>query len=799
MSEVSRLEPRFVELIAQEINCRPGQVQAAADLFAEGATVPFVARYRKEVTGGLIDEQLENLHKRRTYFIEFMERRDSILESIQEQGKLSDELEALIRSVDTKQHLEDLYLPYKRKRRTRAQIAKERGLELLADSLLEEAAKGGVAATLAQDFVDEEKQVADTDAALAGARDILAERLSENAEQREILRRKMNNESELKVKVLTGKEEEGKVYQDYFDYDERAGEIPSHRLLAILRGEREGFLVSDLSIDDELEINRLTTTWEVPLNSSCGEQIMQATTDGYKRLLRPSITNEIRGNMRERAEAKAISVFRENLEALLMQAPLGQIAVMGLDPGLRTGCKLAVTDGTGQVKATDVIYAIPPGARPDEARRTILRLVDAHDIRAVAIGNGTGSRETELFVRKVMKEAKRTSVIVAIVPETGASVYSASAIAREELPELDVSLRGAVSIARRIQDPLAELVKIEPKSMGVGQYQHDVNQKALAAELDLAVEGVVNKVGVELNTASHALLRRVSGVSERIAKAIVAHREKLGVFSERSQLLKVRGFGPKTYQLAAGFLRVHGAKNPLDATAVHPESYHIVETIAKELSVSLDDLVGNPSLAAKIDVAKFTNEDEGVGTFTLEDIRKELAQPGRDPRPEYVAPAWRDDVQSIDDLEEGMILEGRVSNVTNFGAFVDIGVKRDGLVHLSELSNKWVDDPLEVIKVGEIVKVKVIEVEKGRGRISLSIKALQEDASQTANRRSEAAARRSGGGGNRSGGGGGRNQRSGGGNRRGGNQRGGNQRGNTRGSGAGGAVTVADLMKKFGK
>jgi len=728
MSKTAVLEPRFVAMIASEVSCRPQQVQAASELFAEGATVPFVARYRKEATGGLEDLQLETLFKRREYFLELTERRDAILESIREQGKLTDELEAAVRAAVTKQELEDLYLPYKPKRRTRAQIAREKGLEPLADALLANAASRALPQELSREFVNAEKGVEDTDAALAGARDILAERLSENAHERSELRRVIAVEGTLRVRVLPEKEKdpEAATYRDYFEHDEPGRDIPSHRLLAILRGEREGFLISDLRVDDEREAERLGRSWRLPLDTPCGRQIAEASADGYKRLLRPSITNEVRSEMRERAEAQAIAVFRANLEALLLQAPLGQIAVMGLDPGFRTGCKLAVVDGTGRVVATDIIHPTQPQLDEVGSAKTVVSLIKKHGVHAVAVGNGTASRETEAFARKAVQEAELDKVVVAIVPETGASVYSASAVAREELPTMDVSLRGAVSIARRLQDPLAELVKIEPRSLGVGQYQHDVDQKALDRELDTAVEGAVNRVGVELNTASASLLRRVSGLSERLASAVVHHRDTNGPFKSRKALLKVSGFGPKTFELSAGFLRVREGENPLDRTAVHPERYEVVQKMAAALAVPVGSLVGNPELVGKLDFSRFADEAQQVGKFTLEDIRNELLRPGRDPRPEFKTPEWRSDVTSVKDLQPGMVLEGRVSNVANFGAFVDIGVHRDGLVHVSELTHRWVADPREAVKVGEIVKVKVLEVDHQRERISLSIKALQQ-------------------------------------------------------------------------
>lgn len=727
MATAVALEERFVALIAREVGCQPQQVTAASDLFAEKATVPFVARYRKEATGGLIDEQLENIFKRREYFLELSERRDSILASISEQGKLTAELEKAIRATTSKQELEDLYLPYKPKRRTRAQIARERGLEPLADKIVELAGSRSDPAELAGEFADPEKDVADSEAALAGARDILAERAAENAQNRAHLRLTIHRQGELKVRALSGKESEGQVYKDYFDHSEPAQSIPSHRLLAILRGEREGFLLSDLAIDDEAAADDLARSWELPLDTPCGRQIALASTDGYKRLLRPSITNEVRNELRERAELEAITVFRANLEALLLQSPLGQVSVMGLDPGYRTGCKLAVVEGTGRVVATRVIYPVAEAtskAKVEEAGNILVQLIREHGIHAVAIGNGTGSRETEMFTRRIVRDAELEKVIVAIVPETGASVYSASAAAREELPDLDVALRGAVSIARRLQDPLAELVKIDPKSLGVGQYQHDVDQKSLSSELDTAVEGAVNRVGVELNTASPALLRRVSGLSERLARNIVKHRDTEGPFSDRKRLLAVPGFGPKTFELAAGFLRIAGGDHPLDRTAVHPERYPLVQRMASSLGVEIEKLVGDPNLVGNVDFDQFLDSSEGVGRFTLGDIRQELEKPGRDPRPEFEVPEWRDDVQSIADVQVGMVLEGRVSNVTNFGAFVDIGVKRDGLVHLSELSDRWIEDPRQAVQVGKIVKVKVIDIDRERQRIGLSIRQL---------------------------------------------------------------------------
>ena len=714
------LEPRFIEIIAAELGCRPKQVAAAAGLLAEGATVPFVARYRKEATGGLDDEQLENLAKRRSYFLDLAERRDAVLASIQEQGKLTPELERAIRAAGGKQELEDLYLPFKRKRRTRAQVARERGLEPLADRLLEAARGGAGAGVIAAPFVDAGQDVDDADAALAGARDILAERFAEDASHRDRLRRALRTRGELQTRVKRGKKDQGQVYRDYFDHREPASKIPSHRLLAILRGEREGFLAVDLAIDDQAMARGLAKSWRVPLDTRCGRQVLAASDDGYKRLLRPSIANQVRRELREGAEAEAIRVFRANLEALSTQSPLGQVPVIGLDPGLRTGCKLAAVDATGRVLDTGVIFPVEPRSQVDRANADLVAAVRRHRAKAVAVGNGTASRETQDFARKALRGAGLGEVIVAIVPETGASVYSASAVARAELPDLDVSVRGAVSIARRLQDPLAELVKIEPRSLGVGQYQHDIDQKALAAELDLAVEGTVNRVGVELNSASPSLLQRVSGLSPRLAASIVDHRDARGPFASRRRLLDVAGFGPRTFELAAGFLRISGAEHPLDRTAVHPERYGVVEAMANQLGLGVAELVGDQAQVGKVRFDRFLDAGRGLGRFTLDDIRRELLAPGRDPRPEYRAPELRDDVTSIEDLEPGMELEGRVSNVANFGAFVDLGVKRDGLIHVSQLANRWIDNPRDVVKVGEVVKVRVLEVDRERGRISLS-------------------------------------------------------------------------------
>lgn len=725
VSTIRALEPSFVSHIAMELSCKPTAVLAATALFAEGATVPFVARYRKEATGGLDDLALENIYKKQLYFSELVERRDAILSSISSQGQLTEALEWSIRAAVSKQDLEDLYLPYKPKRRTKAQIAKERGLKPLADALLASVhSRRASPWDLAQAFVNEELGVPTTDAALEGARHIIAETIAEEASYRAYLRNNLWSQGQFVVKVVPKKEAEAQVYRDWFNHTEPVKRIASHRLLAILRGEREGFLSVSVTSDDEVYIHHLLAASGANAPTDCAGQVAIAIRDGYKRLLLPQIETEVRTQARQNAESEAIAVFRANLDALLLQPPFGALTVVGLDPGIRTGCKLACVDGTGKVLGTTVIYPQMSPEKAADAAKLLTQLVTRFQVRAVAIGNGTGSRETEIFVRKSLKEANIADTIAIIVPETGASVYSASAVARDELPDMDVSLRGAVSIARRLQDPLAELVKIDPKSLGVGQYQHDVDEKELAEELDRTVETAVNRVGVEVNSASASLLRRVSGLNERTARAIVQARNQNGPFAERKQLLGVSGIGPKTYELAAGFLRIRAGKNPLDATAVHPERYPVVERMATTLGVSVRQLVGNPDLIAKIRLDQFVDTTQGVGTFTLADIKTELERPGRDPRPDFVAPQWRDDVTSIEDVHEGMILEGRVSNVANFGAFVDLGIKRDGLVHLSELAHRWVSDPREVVQVGMVIKTKVIGVDRDRGRVNLSVKAL---------------------------------------------------------------------------
>jgi uncharacterized protein len=726
MAEIAALEAQFADLIARELECRPWQVESADALLRDGGTVPFIARYRKEATGALDDAQLEVLDKRRTYFLKLAARRATVLASIAEQDRLTPELEAQILSVTTKQQLEDLYLPYRPRRRSRAQEARDQGLEPLADALLTAAPSSRPPELVARRFVAADRGVRDAAAALKGARDILAERFAETAEHRAHLRKAFERDAVVKAAVVAGKEDEAAEYRDYFDHAEAARTMPSHRVLAVLRGEKEGVLKVSLEIDDALEVKTLATAIGVPLNTPSGAVVAAAVADSYVRLLRPSIASELMTRLRDSAEAEAISVFRANLEALLMQPPLGETVVMGIDPGHRTGCKVVVVDATGRVLAHETIRPLKPKADPEAAAAAVTRLVREHGVRAIAVGNGTGGRETELFVRSAIADLGEDQLLVTIVPETGASVYSASKVARQELPDLDVAERGSASIARRLQDPLAELVKIEPRSLGVGQYQHDVNQKRLGSELRLAVEKVVHRVGVEVNTASAELLRYVSGLGDTLARSVVAHRDDHGPLRSRQALLEVPGIGPKTFEVAAGFLRVRASDDPLDATAVHPERYDVVHAMAASLGSDVPALLGNPGALRSVDLASFTDDKAGLGRFTLADIKAELARPGRDPRPSFKAPRWSREVLTADDLREGMTLEGRVSNVTNFGAFVDIGIKRNGLVHLSELSKRRFADPRDVVRVGEVVTVKVIGVDQDRGRISLSMKAVQE-------------------------------------------------------------------------
>lgn len=728
--------------IAQELNVRPEQVIAAVTLIDDGNTVPFIARYRKEVTGGLDDTQLRNLDSRLAYLREMDDRRQTILKSIQEQGKLTPELEQAILSADSKNRLEDLYLPYKPKRRTKGQIAIEAGLEPLADTLWtqpntdpeSEAAK----------YINAERGVADSKAALDGARAIVMERIAEDANLLEKIRQHLNRNAEIVSRVVEGKEQAGEKFKDYFDHREPISKAPSHRALAMLRGRNEGFLTLTLNADPKLEESARQSYCETLIAEHYGIHLSQATADAWRKQviswawkikISMHMETELMSAMKERAEIEAIEVFATNLKDLLMAAPAGPRATLGLDPGLRTGCKVAVVDATGKVLATDTIYPHAPQHQYDRAMQSIALLVKKFNVDLIAIGNGTASRETDAFAADLIKRGN-LKVQKIMVSEAGASVYSASELAAKEFPNLDVSLRGAVSIARRLQDPLAELVKIDPKSIGVGQYQHDVSQTLLAKRLDAIVEDCVNAVGVDVNTASAALLTRVAGLSAALAQNVVDYRDENGRFESRSALKKVPRLGPKAFEQCAGFLRIMDGKNPLDASAVHPEAYPVVKTIAEKNSKDLKALIGNTEFLRTLRAVDYTDENFGVPTVT--DIIKELDKPGRDPRPEFKTATFAEGIHEVSDLEVGMILEGVVSNVANFGAFVDIGVHQDGLVHISALTDRFISDPREVVKAGDIVKVKVMEVDVQRKRIALSMRLNDEPGQDNRSQRSSA-------------------------------------------------------------
>ena len=738
------------ERIATELSVRPQQVAAAAGLLDEGATVPFISRYRKEVTGSLDDSQLRTLEERLRYLREMEERRGAILKSIDEQGKLSDELKREILTADTKTRLEDLYLPYKPKRRTKGQIAIEAGLEPLAESLLADPTLNPE--TEAEKFFNAEHSIGDTKAALDGAKYILMERFAEDADLLAKLRRFMQQEATLSVRVVPGQETAGAKFADYFEHDEPLKSVPSHRALAILRGRNEGVLSFALvtgDVEDKLAPSpcegMIAEHFSIENNNRAADRWLAEVVKWTWRIkLLTHIETELVGTLREQAEDAAIKVFADNLKDLLLAAPAGRKATMGLDPGLRTGVKVAVVDNTGKVVDYATIYPTPPQNKLAESAAILTALIAKHDVELISIGNGTGSRETDKFVGDMIKANPAMKKVQKImVNEAGASVYSASELAAKEFPDLDVTIRGAVSIARRLQDPLAELVKIEPKSIGVGQYQHDVNQSQLARSLDAVVEDCVNSVGVDLNTASAPLLTRVSGLNSTLASNIVAFRDVNGAFNSRADLKKVPRLGEKTFEQAAGFLRIMGGTNPLDASAVHPESYPLVEKIAHEFSRDVSGLIGDGQFLKSVKAANFT--DDKVGEITVKDILSELEKPGRDPRPEFKFAEFKDGVEDIKDLRPDMILEGVITNVAAFGAFVDIGVHQDGLVHISALSDTFVKDPRDVVKAGDIVKVKVMEVDVPRKRIGLSMR-LTDSASDRAEGQSLREKSRSGAG-----------------------------------------------------
>ncbi|MXR69563.1 S1 RNA-binding domain-containing protein [Shewanella sp. JBTF-M18] len=718
----------IAQIIAQELNVREQQVTATITLLDDGATVPFVARYRKEVTGGLDDTQLRTLYSRLGYLRELNDRRQVILSSIQAQGKLTAELQAAIDQADSKTRLEDLYLPYKPKRRTKGQIAIEAGIEPLVDRLLSD--RQADIQALASEYLNVEAGFDEVKAVLDGARFILMERFAEDAELLQKVRQHLTQNAVLESRMVKGKEKEGAKFRDYFEHSEKLMNVPSHRALAMLRGRNEGVLSLSMNADPDSEAKQ-GSYCEVIIADHFGLKLSDSAVDQWLKLVVTStwrikialqMETEFIAKLRERAETEAINVFARNLGDLLMAAPAGAKATLGLDPGLRTGVKVAIVNNTGKLMAHTTIFPHAPQNQWDKSLRTLANLVKMHKVELIAIGNGTASRETDKLAGELIAQLKSElpGLTKIMVSEAGASVYSASELAAEEFPELDVSIRGAVSIARRLQDPLAELVKIEPKSIGVGQYQHDVSQSQLSQSLEAVVEDCVNGVGVDLNMASMPLLTQVAGLNKTLARNIVEYRDQNGQFTSRKQLLKVPRLGPKAFEQAAGFLRIREGDNPLDASAVHPETYALVESIAKAQQQAVDALIGNTDLLKQIDAKAFVTEEFGLPT--IEDILSELDKPGRDPRGEFKTAVFKEGVEEIKDLKVEMILEGVVTNVTNFGAFVDIGVHQDGLVHISSLTDKFVSDPHTVVKAGDVVKVKVMEVDAERKRISLTMR-----------------------------------------------------------------------------
>ena len=715
----------IIQRIAEELSVNSKQVRAAIALLDEGATVPFISRYRKEVTGGLDDTQLRQLENRLGYLRELNERRKTILDSISSQDKLTPELEKVIKEADTKTLLEDLYLPYKPKRHTKAQIAREAGLEPLADALLDD--QNLIPEQVATNFINPEKNVPDIVTALDGARQIIMERISENAELLAELRERVWQKGFIHASVIAGKEQTAEKFKDYFDYQEAINKIPSHRALALFRGRNEDLLSLTLKPGvEEKDAHSLCVQFVVHyLNIKDNRKpaevwLAETARFAWKIKLFTRIDLDLKLRLREAAELEAIRVFASNLKDLLLAAPAGAKATMGLDPGIRTGVKVAIVDPTGKLLATETIYPHPPRKQWDESIDTLAKLIKKHNVALVSIGNGTASRETDQLVADIIKQHSDLNFTKITVSEAGASVYSASELAAKEFPDLDVSLRGAVSIARRLQDPLAELVKIDPKSIGVGQYQHDVNQFQLAKGLDIVVEDCVNAVGVDVNTASISLLNQVSGLSKTVSENIVAFRDENGPFVNRRDLKKVPRLGDKAYEQAAGFLRIMNGDNPLDASAVHPEAYPVVESIISRTGKSIRDLIGQNAFIRSLNPANYTNEHFGLPTVT--DILQELEKPGRDPRPEFKSVEFKAGIEKISDLKPGMRLDGVVTNVANFGAFVDIGVHQDGLIHISHLSDTFIKDPRDAVKTGDMVKVKVLEVDIDRKRISLSMK-----------------------------------------------------------------------------
>jgi protein Tex len=718
MPELKSLSSVIFLYIAQALNVAMKSLIATAELLDEGGTVPFIARYRKEVTSNLDEVQIRAIEEKLAYFRELEGRRETVLRTIEDQGKLTGELRGRILGTLDKSELEDLYLPYKPKRRTKATIAREKGLEPLASYLWTQEPADMPLPAFAATFINAEKGITTVEEALEGARHIVAETINENAGFRKALRGMMLDEAIIVSAKRDGAVDEQEKFKMYYEYCEPVAKIPSHRMLAIRRGETENILYFNIELNPALPIAWLKSK-VLKQPGDWTPHLELALQDSWKRLLNLSIQSEVRLELKQKADLEAISVFRENLENLLLSPPAGQVAVLGIDPGIRTGCKVAVVDETGKFLDHSVIYPHQPKNDFSGSARILKELMAKYNVGAVAIGNGTASRETDAFVRDFFRQEGLTGAFSVTVSESGASIYSASDIARQEFPDLDLTVRGAISIARRLQDPLAELVKIDPKSIGVGQYQHDVDQSLLQKSLEAVIESCVNRVGVDLNTASWALLRYVAGIGERAAQKIVEYRNDHGKFRARVQLTVVSGIGPRTFEQAAGFLRIRGGENPLDSTAVHPESYRVVEQIAKARRISIPELIGKPELLTGV-----KKEDLAVGVYTLNDILEELKKPGRDPRDKFVAPKFYDDMKELADLKPGMTLEGVVTNVTKFGAFVDVGVHQDGLVHISELSNRYIREPSEVVKVGQIVKVQVLTVDVKTKRIALSIKAL---------------------------------------------------------------------------
>ena len=716
--------------IANEINVRDTQVEQALKLLAEGNTVPFIARYRKEATGGLDDAQLRHIEERNTYLLELAERKNAVLESIEEQGKLTDELKQAILAADTKARVEDLYLPYKKRRKTKADIAREAGLEALEQQLIDDPSADPE--TLAKAYLSE--GFPDAKSALEGARAILVDRFATDADLVGEVRDRVYSQGTMRSAVVEGKETEGAKFADYFEFSEPFEKLPSHRILALLRGEAEGVLTLDMDPGEEAVYEgMIAERFDLPVKDS--EWLAKAVRWGWRTKLQVSANLDTRMRLKEKAEEGALQVFKTNLRDVLLAAPAGQRATLALDPGYRNGVKCAVVDETGKVLATTIVYPHQPQNRWDASRAELASLAAQHGVELIAVGNGTASRESEKLAGEVadliaQAGGKRPTPVV--VSESGASVYSASQIAAEEFPDMDVSLRSAVSIARRLQDPLAELVKVDPKSIGVGQYQHDVNQTALAQTLDAVVEDAVNSVGVDVNTASAPLLERVAGLSGTVAKNIVAYRDENGRFTTRKELGKVPRLGPKAFEQAAGFLRIQGGANPLDGSAVHPEAYPVVERVAQATGLSTEQLIGNTAVLTTLAPEDFADEQFGVPTVT--DILAELDKPGRDPRPEFKTAEFKEGVNEVKDLKPGMILEGTVTNVAAFGAFVDVGVHQDGLVHVSAMSHKFVSDPHEVVRSGEVVKVKVMDVDVARNRIGLSLR-LDDEPGQPAQKK----------------------------------------------------------------